>query len=488
MIDAGSEVEHIEFGIGNVVTVFGDVATVEFFGERIDVAISELQTRVGSAKPNLPPQKEQSVSDIEFRKTFEAVNLGVVPTDPTRLVKLTIGGQKLDAELSALLSRAAVRGACRTYLGYYGSGKSHHLRVVRSVALRDGWVTACLELDPKAADPAKPSTVYQALIASLEFPAREDGSQSIDFFDLVKEIRQNWGIVSELPYVKRSPWFRHGLRALLYLSHRRDDPDYVAAVNWLAGQVKQIRAIRSLSWRAGYRQKIPSLPQVKDTGVVYAYNLVVLHHILRELGYKGLAIVVDEAEHVRTYSVNRYVRASNFLDVLARCAQPPKLHLADPHDDYGDLGLPSFWKEGPHFVLFVGLTEAESNDRPASSGNVSLSLLVQEGSDVVQLSPPPEAAYGRWCEDFLAACAEHLGPKVHVLTDTQVSTQIAGILRANFAQATGDDRLLRNWTKLASLGPAVLLSHERQFEPDELAEAISRAAVEVSGEVLPWDD
>ncbi len=69
---------------------------------------------------------------------------------------------------------------------------------MKSVALRDGWVTASLELDPKAADPAKPSTVYQALTSGLEFPVRADVTRSSDFFDLVKEMRDNWAAVSTL--------------------------------------------------------------------------------------------------------------------------------------------------------------------------------------------------------------------------------------------------------------------------------------------------
>jgi hypothetical protein len=139
-------------------------------------------------------------------------------------------------------------------MGYYGSGKSHHLRLVKAIALREGWVTASIELDPKTADPAKPSSVYQELLTSLEFPMRADGTRNEDFFDLVKEMRDDWTKVRSLKYFQRSPWFSKGLKALQYLSHRRDDPDYVSAVSWLAGQVKQISAIRSVRRRAGYRE------------------------------------------------------------------------------------------------------------------------------------------------------------------------------------------------------------------------------------------
>lgn len=487
MIEAGVEVEHLEFGIGRVVSIFGDIASVNFFGEALDVDVDDLQPRLASTGNALPPQGAQAISDLAFRKVLEAVNLGVVPADPQRLVDLTIGGKRIANEVAHLLHNALSTGIGRICLGYYGSGKSHQLSVVKSVALRDGWVTASLELDPKAADPAKPSTVYQALTSGLEFPIRADGTRSYDFFDLVKEIRDNWAAISALPYLKRSPWFGQGLRALLYLTHRRDDADYVSAVNWLAGQMKQIRTIRSLSWRAGFKDKIPSMPQTKNTGVVYAYNLVVLHEIIKALGYKGLVIIIDEAEHVRTYSVNRYIRANNFLDVLARCAHLPRSDLKNPEDDYEHFNLPPFWREGPHFALFVGLTEgADTRDLHRKVGEMS--VLIHDDDDVVRLSPPSAAAYENWTLEFLVRCADRLGSKTQLLADRTLCARIAQILRDNFERTPSDELILRNWTKLTGFAPAVLMSHERELDADELVELVDSAARQVAGEMLPWDD
>lgn len=487
MIDKDVEVEHLEFGVGRVVSIFGGIATVSFFGETLDVEVDELQPRLESAGNALPPQGRQAITDLTFRRVFEAVNLGVVPADPQRLVDLTIGGEQIASEIESALDDAPSIGVGRIFMGYYGSGKSHQLSVVKSVALRDGWVTASLELDPKSADPAKPSTVYQALMSGLEFPVRADGVRSYDFFDMVKEIRDNWTEVSTLPYMKRSPWFCQGLRALLYLTHRRDDAEYVSAVNWLAGQMKQIRTIRSLSWRAGFRDKIPTMPQVKDTGVIYAYNLVVLHEILKALGYKGLAIIIDEAEHVRAYSVNRYLRASNFLDVLARCAHLPRRGLQNPENDFEHFDLPPFWMEGPHFALFVGLTEGESTHDFRRKA-LEMSVLIHDDDDIVRLSPPSAEAYESWAVEFLVRCGDRLGSKMQLLTDRKVCALVARTLRRNFEQVPADELILRDWTKLAGFGPAVLLSHEREFDVVELVELVESAARQVAGEVLPWDD
>lgn len=487
MISVGDQVEHEEFGIGQVLSLLGTTATVEFFGEKFDVDVGELLPRSNGSSPVLVSAPVRDSINLPFRQSFEAVNLGVVPSDPDQLIKLTIGGDQISAEIRSILDEAPRRGACRIFMGYYGSGKSHHLKLVKAIALREGWVTASIELDPKVADPAKPFSVYQELITGLEFPMRSDGSRNEDFFDLIKEIRDRWIDVRSLKYLKASQWFGSGIEALQYLAHRRDDPEYVSAVNWLAGQVKLISAIRKVTWREGFRGKIPTMPQTKDTGLIYAFHLVVLHEVLKALGYRGLALIIDEAEHVRTYSINRYLRANNFFDVLARCAHPPRKDLQDPNCDYDMTGVPPFWREGPHFGLFVGLTEGEdTQDLKRKAGEMS--VLIHSPDEVVHLVPPSAADYEAWAVRFLTEASSHLGPKVDLLSDPELRAQIAGILRERFEQIPDSEKFLRNWTKMAGLPPAVLLSQSAKVGHNELIAIVDDAAKQISGEVLPWDE
>lgn len=487
MIAAGANVEHAEFGIGKVIAVLGNVATVEFFGEQFDVAVDELVVRAAMNGVSPVANPDAPVTEPEFRRAFEAVNLGVVPSDPKMLAKLTIGGEDITRDIRDVLAGASSKGAYRVFMGYYGSGKSHHLQMVKAVALREGWVTATLELDPKAADPAKPATVYRELLANLAFPMRADGSKNEDFFDLVREIRNKWSAIRDLPYFRRSPWLSKGFAALLYLTHRRDDPDYVAAVSWLAGQVKQISAIRSATWHAGNRDSIPSMPQTKDTGLIYANHLVVLNEVLKALGYRGLAIVIDEAEHVRSYSVNMYLRANNFLDILARCAHPPRKDLRDPTCDHDVSALPLFWREGPHFAMFVGLTEGEDvQDLRRKAGEMS--VLIHSPGDVVELKPPSPTDYEVWVATFLDEAAHRLGAKVAMLSNPDLRERIAAILRQSFEETPNSERVLRNWTKLAGLPAAVLMAHPGRHGVEEIPILVEEAARQVAGGMLPWEE
>lgn len=488
MITEGAQVEHAEFGIGKVIAVLGDTATVDFLGETIDVDSDELLPRSNASSPAGSTVAPKQLNDLAFRKAFEAVNLGVVPGEPEQLVNLTIGGDAASKNFSSLLAAAGTDGLCRVFMGYYGSGKSHHLQLVKAVALNQGWVTATIELDPKAADPAKPSTVYQALMSGLEFPEKADGSRNLDFIDLVKEIRDHWDTIRSKPYFKRSPWFSYGLEALLHLSHRRDDTAYMAAISWLQGQVKQISAIRSLSWRNGHRRTIPSMPQTKDNGLIYAFHLVVLSEILKALGYKGLAIVIDEAEHVRTYSFNRYTRANNFFDIISRCAHRPQPKLRKPDCDYDyDFTIPDFWKEGPHFALFVGLTEGEdTHDLKRKAGEMS--VLIHDDGDVLHLHAPSGSDYEQWCEHFLEQTSIKLGPRVQMLADPGLRARLATTLRSHFEDTPEEDRILRNWTKLVGFVPAMLMSRDTSMDPDELVALLSASARQISGEFMPWDE
>jgi hypothetical protein len=85
--------------------------------------------------------------------------------------------------------------------------------------------------------------------------------------------------------------------------------------------------------------------------------------------------------------------------------------------------LPPFWKEGPHFALFVGLTEGENTyDLKRKMGEMS--VLIHDPKDVVHLESP--------CEAFLTESADHLGSRVQLLSDAELRMRIAPTLRQHF--------------------------------------------------------
>lgn len=484
MLARGAEVDHADYGRGSVIRMLGNEAEVDFFGEVIAVKAGEL-IPVETPKSKVIAKPEAlSESALAFRQAFEAVNLGVTPSTPGQLIGLTIDGGKEERRIAQWLKRAPTDGLCKVFFGGYGSGKSHHLQLVRATALRDGWVTALVEFDPQAADPAKPHLVYRELMLALAFPPRDDGSQAGDFSGLVKEVRDQWAKVSAGPLFKKSPWFNESFRILQAFSHSKED-DYQQAMGWLAGFIRDSNALRRLARRAGINPNVlPRMPIARETSEIYVFHLVVLSEICRSLGYKGLALILDEAEHVRGYNVTRRERANTLFDLLARAAHPPvKRDRRPPRNDY-EIAIPEFWKTGPHFALFVGLTEGDIFADPAVPLRDACVFLHDE-VDRVMLKPPPPASYRAWCETFFRQCVQHLGP-LPVLGDPIERTRIVALLGDAFAQIPPSSRVLRVWIKLAALVPAILMC-DKVIAAEELAAELKAACDQASGLVLPWE-
>ena len=77
---------------------------------------------------------------------------------------------------------------------------------------------------------------------------------------------------------------------------------------------------------------------------------------------------------------------------------------------------------------------------------------------------------------------------MNLLSDSNLCAQIAAILRERFEQTPDNEKLLRNWTKMAGLPAAVLLSQPTAVGHNELLAIIDDAAKQISGEELPWDE
>ena len=135
----------------------------------------------------------------------------------------------------------------------------------------------------------------------------------------------------------------------------------------------------------------------------------------------------------------------------------------------------------------MGLTEGtDTQDLKRKAGE--LSVLIHDEGDVVHLSPPDGPDYEAWCDRFLEQAAQRLGPRVEMLSDPGLRARLAASLRHHFENAPDTERVLRNWTKMAGLAPALLMSRAEPYASDELVDAVSEAAREVAGEMMPWDE
>lgn len=483
-LSPGTWVRHPEFGTGEIVRILGRQAIVRFFGEELNVDAGELSR----AEPFVPEVLDHAASRnrVLFRRCHEAINLGVVPPHPDELLAMTIDGERVAAAAQDWLNEAPVKGLCKVVFGDYGQGKSHRLKVVEACALRQGWVVSYVEFDPKQADPAKPHLVYGAVVTGLRFPAREDGSQAHDFFDLVGEMRLRFGELTEAQYFQRSEWFRPALRALRFKPHSRDDDLYVAAVEWLAGQAVPHNTVAALCRSAGQRVEQPcKMPKSLECADIYVFHLVVINEVCRKLGYKGLLILLDEAEHVRGFSVNRANRANNLFDLLARSSHKRLRDGTRPIGNEHGMAVPEYWNEGPHFGLVVALTEGSTFGDP----NVALRdacVFLHSKADVVRLGPPTVRDYGDWCRRYFSQFSEHYPESAGPLVEAEQREYIAQLLESEYARQPLTDRNIRLWGKMAAFVCSLSMAR-RADDMASVEQTVRNTARQASGEILPWE-
>ena len=481
-------VTHPEFGQGTVVQLLGGAAVVNFFGDNLDVE-TDLLTVIGKPTPLVVDhtRKDHGPDRTAFRRSFEAINLGVAPPDCCQLIDLTIKSPELKKQVSGWLTEAPRKGLCKVAFGYYGSGKSHMLKFVRCMALEAGWVVAYLEFDPKAADPAKPHLVYQNLMAALEFPSREDGRKTEGFMGFIKEVRDHWAKndLRNNSIVRNNPWFYGALEILVKYPHMPDVMEgYRDACLWLAGNHNSFQAVNNLAREKGVKIKVPRMPVTKETADIYVHHLVVVNTLCKLLGYKGLAIILDEAEHVRGFNVRRRERANNLFDLLARSAHIPDLDDDEPlMNDFG-VPIPRYWEDGPHFALFVGLTQADTFLDPRLSLREAC-LFLRTEDDRIMLSNPSREDYANWCDLFLKKFCSFYPLETKLINSEEIRAQVVNCLSEIYPSST-DGITLRNLIKLASLVPCVLLSHP-ETTLEELLNHLRATSADYLGNALPWE-
>jgi hypothetical protein len=490
ILGKGQKVEHPEYGTGTVLDILGDIARVNYYGEQLDTPVIELTWSkdyhpgitlpIDSSRIATPEERKR------FRRSFEAINLGVVPPDPEHLIALTIGRKTWVPQIRSWLQNAFQDGLCKAVFGYYGAGKSHYLNLVRCVALKEGWVVSFLEFDPKSADPAKPHLIYRNIASSLQFPEKEDGSRTVGFPGFIKELREKWNVRSirqSCRYLNINPWFLNAIEILLKYPHSQDE-DYISGCGWLCGENQPIQIMNNLAIRKGCSNRVPRMPRVRETADIYVLHLVTLHHLCKAMGYKGLLILLDEAEHVRGYNVRRKERANNLFDLLARAAHPPVSGDDPPGPNDHGVAVPTFWKEGPHFGLLVGLTDGTSI-LPGQEIRDECVFLHNE-SDRIQLTPPSAIDYARWCEIYFEMAHQQYPSQTRALSEPTDRRTLSELLRNAYEKTDRENRVLRNWIKLASLAPCMALAGNAD-NAGEIAACLEHIAPSCGNDPLPWE-
>ncbi|PIE25236.1 MAG: hypothetical protein CSA62_01445 [Planctomycetota bacterium] len=349
---SGRRVRHPSYGLGTVQSVErGGLSLRVLFDQYPGLAIS-MPARLlrlaegGNASAAPKPKKSKrrkpakqkrkalsrklSDKQRQERQVLEALRLGVVPMEG--LLAYTVGR---DAEVDSFERMLGLgeRGRAMAILGDYGTGKTHMLELMQHMALSQGWVVGRAWLDPQEAPPSKPRRVYSVLARAFVYPdQREAGECGLaPLFDKAashEHLREGRIGKEGGRHLFLSPALRYG--AALD-DEIREDPASIELgelatlhLDWIEARATGVsqELQRRLHARLSVRDKVYALSDFGTLPRVYGYQVSGLAQAVRDLGYKGLLLLLDETELFSNLDHEERDRAIDVFRVLLAAALP----------------------------------------------------------------------------------------------------------------------------------------------------------------------
>lgn len=257
----------------------------------------------------------------------EAFRLGVTP--PGGVGWYTVGRADLFAAVKEDLAGLETGGRMRLVIGDYGAGKSHLLAWIREQALAAGFVVGEAALDDHDVTPAQPKRLYRALVTSLRYPERPERPMGLT--PLIERLLVTPGWPRPRDHERHHRYVDTAV-ACVAAARAKGALDLEAeVVDWIEGQPfddskgtnARLRGLRGAPW-------LLALPDYRTFGHVYAYLLGGLACAARDAGWRGLVLLVDEAEFYELLSRGHREHAKNVLAALALATRGPGRVCFDP--------------------------------------------------------------------------------------------------------------------------------------------------------------
>lgn len=263
-----------------------------------------------------------------------ALRSGVVPSEG--LEHFVTGLDPLVAAVQQELDFVATgKGLSKWLRGEYGAGKTFAARHLAASARQRGFATAEVQISINDTPLHHLETVYRRLIEKLETAA--DGANAFQavvegwLYQIGDEVTRLRGIAEDDPEFadateqrledrladlsRRNPAFAQVLRAYHRASHDGDFATAQGLLAWLSGQPHTDRSVLKT---AGVKGRIDG-----QASLTFLAGLLLL---LRQSGYSGLVVVLDEVETVQRMNSQTREKSLNalrqFMDMLAKDELP----------------------------------------------------------------------------------------------------------------------------------------------------------------------
>lgn len=371
---------------------------------RISFAHSPDLPRVVPAELLEVERRELPVLDLDapaadLRQALEALRLGVVPA--AGLEALTVARE---AELAAIRDLVASARGLLLLSGGYGTGKTHLIEVAENRALSSGMLVARATFDPVEVPPSHPLRLYRALARGIRYP----GGTATGLQPLLEKLAG-----SRAHRTHDGERFHRYLTPAAWSLEFGDDVLVEDLVAWVEGQLPQVNReltgdLRRFGWPG---PSLLALPDYRTFGQIMAYLLGGIATWARDAGYRGLLVLVDEAEYLdQLESVSRDM-ATNVLRYLAAASLDREELAFDPAAVYRGgqsvhRAIPESFVPDQPLAVMCAFT-------PHPTVNQVLRGIVGRRERILDLDPIPLAELGLLADQILALYREawpHLDP------------------------------------------------------------------------------
>ena len=363
----GDSVRHPELGAGRIVEVFprgGQVGARVDFGYLTDwVPAAELGIDAGILRPSEAPTGDDGSSNeavattpltdavVAARRGVLALKLGQVLEQ--HVLQLSTGTATVQEKLKVIVSRALQREAQGVLIGgAWGSGKTHLLTMLRTIATSNGMATASVILDGDDVRLSEPTRLMAAVLESLRYPGEAVPSGVGGRLGQLRRSRIHW-----------KPRFSGGrtIAEIVNLLPERafDEPEVVDILEgYLTLSLPATQARAALA-RHGYRG-VPLPPMaarnVAERSGRFREHLEGWTEVVAHTGAKGFVLIVDEVDvdYAATTgwaagSTQERIRRRSLLSSLGECLKtrlpliiafgsaPAGGEVAEEHDAVRDL-------------------------------------------------------------------------------------------------------------------------------------------------------
>ena len=307
------------------------------------------QARDGAQPAPAPRASVLEMDQFRARQTLEALRLGIVPVQDVET--LTIGLEAERVSLDRALARGKERGGdVQAVIGDYGYGKSHFVELAARRALRENFLVASASLDLVEAPPGKAREIYRALAGSLRYPDTDERGLQPLFRKALERPALPAQFLARSPIPDYDPL----ARALVALADCPSQSAYDDVLAWLGAAARATAEMRACL------KKPPTLWTTGEVARQYTYLLTGLSVLATELGYSGLAILIDESEHYSLLRPAQRGRADAFFKSLIYAAVGNANGKIDPRSipDHARVEYPITFASEPHLFFLFALTES----------------------------------------------------------------------------------------------------------------------------------